>query len=88
MLWLKIKNLGGLPLSHSSRVQESWFARLNKSRVDIVSHSTVVLFESESESHSVVLDSLQPHRLYGPWNSSGQNTGVGCHSLLQGILPT
>ena len=23
-----------------------------------------------------------------PWNSSGQNTGVGCHALLQGIFPT
>ena len=36
---MNIKKLGGLPLSHSSRVQESWFARLSKSRVDIVSHS-------------------------------------------------
>ena len=25
----------------------------------------------ESESHSVVCDSLQPHRLYNPWNSLG-----------------
>ena len=24
---------------------------------------------------------------YSPWNSLGQNTGVGCHSLLQGNLP-
>ena len=36
---------------------------------------------------------LQPHgllpaRLLHPWNSPGKNTGVGCHSLLQGILPT
>ena len=23
-----------------------------------------------------------------PWNSLGQNTGVGSHSLLQGIFPT
>ena len=23
-----------------------------------------------------------------PWNSPGQNTGVGCCSLLQGIFPT
>ena len=26
--------------------------------------------------------------LYSPWNSVGQNTGVGSCSLLQGILPT
>ena len=25
---------------------------------------------------------------YGPWNSPGQNTGVGSLSLLQGIFPT
>ena len=43
---------------------------------------------SESESRPVVSDSLQPHRLYGPWNSPGQNTGVGILPLLQGISPT
>ena len=43
---------------------------------------------SESESHSVVSDSLQLHGLYSPWNSPGQNTRVGSHSLLQGIFPT
>ena len=44
--------------------------------------------ESESESHSVVSNSLQPHGLYSPWNSPDQNTGVGCHFLLQGIFLT
>ena len=29
------------------------------------------------ESRSVVSDSLWPHGLYSPWNSLGQNTGVG-----------
>ena len=33
-------------------------------------------------------NSLQPHGLYSPWNSPGQNTGVGSLSLLQGIIPT
>ena len=33
-------------------------------------------------------DSLQPNGLYSPWNSPGQNTGVGSRSLLQGIFPT
>ena len=46
------------------------------------------MVESESESHSVMSNSLQPHGLYSPWNSLGQNTGVGSHSLLQGIFPT
>ena len=43
---------------------------------------------SESESRSVMSDSLQPHRLYSPWNSPGQNIEVGSLSLLQGIFPT
>ena len=47
-----------------------------------------VYAESESESRSVVSDSLWPHRLYSPWSSPGQNTGVGSLSLLQGIFPT
>ena len=34
------------------------------------------------------LDSLRPHGLYSPWNSPGQNTGVGSLSLLQEIFPT
>ena len=40
------------------------------------------------ESHSVMFDSLRPHGLYSPWNSPGQDTGVGSLSLLQGIFPT
>ena len=40
---------------------------------------------------SVVSSSLQPFgldiRLLCPLDSSGQNTGVGCHFLLQGIFP-
>ena len=48
----------------------------------------LILVESESESPSAVSDSLQPHGLYSPWNSPGQNTGVGSLSLLQGIFST
>ena len=33
-------------------------------------------------------DSLRPHGIYSPWNSPGQNTGMGSLSLLQGIFPT
>ena len=33
-------------------------------------------------------DSLQPHGLYSPWSSPGQNTGVGSLSLLQWTFPT
>ena len=47
----------------------------------------------KSASRSVVSDclrrqGLQPIRLLCPWDSPGENTGVGSHSLLQGIFPT
>ena len=40
---------------------------------------------------SVVSYSLWPHgcaSLLCPWDSTGENTGVGCHALLQGIFMT
>ena len=46
------------------------------------------LMWSESESCSVMSESLRSQGLYSPWNSLGQNTGVGSLSLLQGIFPT
>ena len=44
-------------------------------------------------SCSVMSHSLQPHglelaKLLCPWNSAGENTGVGHFVLLQGIFPT
>ena len=44
--------------------------------------------EAEIEKQSVVSASLRPHGLHSPWNSPGQNSGVGSRSLLQGIFPT
>ena len=45
------------------------------------------ILRGERENDSVMSDSLWPHGLYSPWNSPGQNTGVGCLSFLQGIFP-
>ena len=45
------------------------------------------LLTIESESYSVVSDSLRPHGLYSPWNSPVLDTGVGRLSLLQRIFP-
>ena len=49
--------------------------------------------KSECESCSVMSDSLRPHgpqstKLLCPWNSPGQNTGMGSCSLLHRIFPT
>ena len=39
-------------------------------------------------SCSVMSSSFWPHRVYSPWSSPGQNTGVGSLSLLQVIFLT
>ena len=49
---------------------------------------TIDVNSFQSESLLVVSDSLGPHGLYNPWNSPGQNNGVGSLSLLQGIFLT
>ena len=48
----------------------------------------MALSGTHSESCSVMSNFLRPYGLYSPWNSLGQNTGVGNLSLLQGIFPT
>ena len=48
-------------------------------------HLVYLVSKGVSESLSVVYNSLWPHGLYSHWNSPGQNTEVGNHSLPQGI---
>ena len=64
------------------RWREAW------SQMEVVEKNFNIWQLCESESHSVVSNSLGPHELYSPWNSPGQNTGMGILSLLQGIFPT
>ena len=49
--------------------------------------SSFSMKSEKSESHSLMSNSLWPCGLYSPWNSPGQNTGVGNSSLLQWNLP-
>ena len=56
--------------------------------VSLISFSTFSLFSSVQFSHSVVSDSVGPHRrqptrLPHSWDFPGKNTGVGCHFFLQ-----
>ena len=43
--------------------------------------------KKESESHSVVSDSLRPHRLHSPWNSPRPEYWSGEYSPSPGNLP-
>ena len=54
----------------------------------LVQSDITLCYESESESLLVMSYSLRPHGGYSPWNSPGQNTGVGSLSCLQGIFTT
>ena len=80
----------------SSQVPHHWLVKQFPdevgSTVPLLSLASL-LIGGESENCSVVSNSLQSHapqptRIICPWNSQGKNTGVGCHSLLQGISHT
>ena len=82
---------GVLQFKGSQRVRHNWVTELNWNRpmkFYSLCFAYCVYLESESESHLVMSDSLQPHGLYSLWNSPSQNTRVGSCSLLQGIFPT
>ena len=40
-----------------------------------------------TQSCLTLCDPVEPARLICPWDSSGKNTGVVCHFLLQRIFP-
>ena len=46
-------------------------------------YSLSVQFSHPVVSHTLRLHGLQPTRLPRPWDSPGNNTGVGCYFLLQ-----
>ena len=81
---LRIPGLWGINRISSAFLQKGCQEKLHSTREEI---RGIVSGESESESRSVASDSLRPHGL-SPWNSPGQNIGVGSLSLLQGIFPT
>ena len=97
MLWTaRVRRKGKSPC----RVQCAWFQIRQERTSHSLERKTLVesllqslllpldQFPSESESCSVVSNSLQACGLYSPWNFPGQNTGVGSLSLLQGVVPT
>ena len=68
---------GVLQSMGSQRVVHDWATELNE----------VIPCMKVSEKRSVMSDSLWPHGLYSPWNSPGQNTGIGKPFPSPGDLP-
>ena len=68
--------------------------RLKKVKLkELETYTPLPDIQFESVIHSVMssclrLHGLQPTRLLCPWDSPDKNTGVGSHSLLQGIFWT
>ena len=89
-----IKRLFSSFLLSAIRVESSLYLRLliflPAVLIPVCASSSLTfhMMKSESKSHSVLTNSLWPYGLYNPWNSLGQNSRVGIHSLLQGIFPT
>ena len=81
---------------HSSKASILWhsaffivqlsYPHMTAGKTITLTRQTYILYKSESRS--VVSNSLWLRGLYSPWNSSGQNTAVGSHYLLQAIFPT
>ena len=67
------------------------FETINSSALSLLYGSTLTSVHAATAAAavtSVMSDSVRPHRrqptrLPRPWDSSGKNTGVGCHFLLQ-----
>ena len=64
-------------------IWETGVSRNSRKKIQFVTY-----WISESESRSVMSNSLKPHGLYSPQNSPSQNTRVSCYALFQGIFPT
>ena len=82
IIWILRQNCLKLNICGSIKSTVDSYLNFNN-KSEICFHSA-----HESESRSAVSDSFRPNGLHSPWNSPGQNTGVGSRSLLQGIFPT
>ena len=85
----------GLWSMGSQRVRHKWsdLPPTQKYNNTVITRTKIETFICCCCVASVMSDSLLPHglqptRLPCPWNSSGKNTGVGCHSIRQGIFWT
>ena len=79
ILQARILDWVAIPFSRGSSQSKDW---TRVSYVSCIGRQVLYLV-----SRSVMSNSLWPHGLLCPWYSPGRNTGVGSHSLLQGIFP-
>ena len=78
---------GGLLAMGSQRVGHDWATNTFTSLFFFFSHFTL-LIPLIFSVRLLVTKWTVPDRLLYPWDFPGKITGVGCHFLLQGIVPT
>ena len=69
-----IKDRNGMDLTEEEDIKKRW------------QEYTEELYKKDlhdPDNHDGVISDLEPARLPRPWDSPGENTGVGCHFLLQ-----
>ena len=89
MNFLKDKNNNLSYTNHGKKRKDSNRIRSERGTLQQISETSLkIQGKFLSLSRSVMSDFLRLHGLYSPWNSPGQNTGVGKLSLPQGIFPT
>ena len=74
LLWARILEWVAFPFSRGS------FQPRDRTQVSHIAgrvFTTWATREAQTESLSVISDSLRPHEPYSPWSSPGQNTGLG-----------
>ena len=86
--WLEAGNVG---------VGSSGFSIYHLLSLSIINHLSIIYLSSMylkkvkvlvTQLCATLCDPMNSANLLCPWNSPGKNTGVGSHSLLQGIFPT
>ena len=77
---LELKSFSGFPIKSSSKTL-AWHLR------PVILPQVFFLRPISSTLVAQLCPTLcNPTRLLGPWKSPDKNTGVGCHSLFQGIF--
>ena len=96
--WQRMRWLDGITDSMDISLDKLWEWVMGKEAWDTAVHGVTELDTTErlnwtggeSESWTVMSDSLRSHRLelarlLCPWDSGGKSTGVGCYFLLYGF---
>ena len=86
-LWQKVKRTFLMKVKEEN---EKAGLKLNIQKTKIMTSGPNISWQIDEVTVTVTVmsNSSGPHGLHSPWNSPGQNTGVGSLSLPQGIFPT